>query len=168
MVLILGIGNSLLQDEGIGFHLLNRLRAEKIHWPVEYMDGGTLSFGLTSAIESCSHLIVLDAANLHQPAGSIQVFFNTDLDDFLNKPGKTVHEVSLSDLFDMARLTESLPQQRAMIAVQPQEISWGENLTDAVFEAQSPAIELIESILMDWGVFTKQQQESGRAREYEY
>ena len=168
MVLILGIGNSLLQDEGIGFHLLNRLRAEKNHWPVEFMDGGTLSFGLSSAIESCSHLIVLDAANLHQPAGSIQAFLNNDLDDFLNKPGKTVHEVSLSDLFDMARLTESLPQQRAMIAVQPQEISWGENLTEAVFNSQSQAIELIESILMDWEVFTNQQQESARAREYEY
>ncbi len=156
MVLIMGIGNSLLQDEGIGFHLLERLRLEKSHWPVEFLDGGTLSFNLTTAIESCSHLIVLDAANLHQAPGTVKSFLNTELDDFLNKPGKSVHEVSLSDLFDMTRLTESLPDYRALIGIQPKTISWGENLTAEVYQSQSKAMQQVESILLDWGILSTQ------------
>lgn len=156
MVLIMGIGNSLLQDEGIGFHLLQRLRLEKSHWPVKFLDGGTLSFNLTTAIESCSHLIVLDAANLHQPPGTVKSFLNAELDDFLNKPGKSVHEVSLSDLFDMTRLTESLPDYRALIGIQPKTISWGENLTSEVYKAQSKAMQQVESILLSWGIISIQ------------
>lgn len=156
MVLIMGIGNSLLQDEGIGFHLLQRLRLEKSHWPVQFLDGGTLSFNLTTAIESCSHLIVLDAANFHQAPGTVKSFLNTELDDFLNKPGKSVHEVSLSDLFDMTRLTESLPDYRALIGIQPKTIAWGENLTTEVYKAQSKAMQQVESILVSWGVIATQ------------
>jgi len=152
MVLILGIGNSLLQDEGIGCHLIKILRLEKSHWPVKLLDGGTLSFNLATTLESFSHLIIIDAANLHKPPGTIELFFDTELDDFLNKPGKSVHEVSLGDLFDMTRLTESIPQHRVMIAIQPQNISWGEELTTPVFEAQSEAIKQIETILINWGI----------------
>lgn len=156
MVLILGVGNSLLQDDGIGCHLINCLRAEKSHWPVQLLDGGTLSFSLSSAIESCSHLIILDAANLNKAPGTIQLFFNSELDKFLNKPGKSVHEVSLGDLFDMTRLTDSLPTQRVMVAVQPKNISWGEDLTAPVYAAQSEAIIQIETILTNWGIIAAQ------------
>ncbi|MCU7834569.1 MAG: hydrogenase maturation protease [gamma proteobacterium symbiont of Taylorina sp.] len=167
MVLILGVGNSLLQDDGIGCHLLKRLHLEKPHWPVEFLDGGTLSFGITTAIESCSHLIIIDAANLHKPPGSIELFFDTKLDEFLNKPGKSVHEVSLSDLFDMTRLTDSIPAHRLMVAIQPQNITWGENLTEAVYLAQSEAIKQIEVVLTNWGII-EQQKVAIRTAEYEY
>lgn len=152
MVLVLGIGNSLLQDEGIAFHLLKRLRQEKAHWPVKFLDGGTLSFNLASVVESCSHLIVIDAANLNSSPGSVQSFFDLDLDKFLNKPGKSVHEVSLSDLFDMTRLTDTIPMHRAMVAVQPKNISWGENLTPLVEDSQTTAIEHIKKALIKWGI----------------
>lgn len=152
MVLILGIGNSLLQDDGIGCHLVERLNHEKANWPVKFLDGGTMSFDLVSTIELSSHLIIIDAANLHKPPGSIETFMDHNLDDFLSKPGKSVHEVSLSDLFDMARLTERLPSFRAMIAIQPKVITWGENLSPAVDLAQESVIKKIEKLLLDWGI----------------
>jgi len=152
MVLVLGIGNSLLQDDGIGCHLVERLTLEKPHWPIELMDGGTLSFSLVSSIESSSHLIVLDAANLGQSPGSVKTIRNKELDEFLNKPGKSVHEVSLSELFDMTRLTDSLPCQRAMVAVQPKNITWGEALTPEVAAAVPLAMLQIESLLLEWGI----------------
>ena len=159
MVLVLAIGNSLLQDEGIGFHLLQRLIAEKPHWPVKYLDGGTLSFSLTNDIESCSHLIILDAANLHQAPGFVKTFKNSELDSFLSKPGKSVHEVSLSDLFDMTRLTESLPVHRAMIGVQPKTIEWGEQLTPELEAALPEATKQIEAVLIEWGFVVNTEQE---------
>jgi len=152
MVLVLGIGNSLLQDDGVGCHLVERLTQEKSHWPVQVMDGGTLSFSLVSAIESSSHLIILDAANLNQAPGFVQTLLNENLDEFLSKPGKSVHEVSLSELFDMTRLTDSLPSQRAMVAVQPKETTWGEDLTSDVAAAVPIALQHIEALLLDWGL----------------
>jgi hydrogenase maturation protease len=154
MVLVLGIGNSLLQDEGIGYHLLQYLTEEKSHWPVKFLDGGTLSFNLTGLIETYDKLIVLDAANFNQPAGTVKTLLNNELDDFLSKPGKSVHEVSLSEVFDMMRLTETLPTQRAMVAVQPKTIGWGDKLTEQVDAAQLDAAEHIEKVLQKWGVLT--------------
>jgi len=150
--LILAIGNTLLQDEGVGNHLLQRLIKEKPHWPVTYLDGGTLSFSIAKDIEQASHLIILDAANLKQQAGSIQLIVDDDLDSFLSKPGKSVHEVSLGDLFDMTRLTETLPEHRAMIAIQPKNIDWGEQLSAEVEQALDIAIDKIEEILLNWQV----------------
>jgi len=152
MVLVLGIGNSLLQDEGFAYHLLDRLNHEKPHWPVKLLDGGTLSFSLVTSIEVSTHLIVIDAANFKQAPGTVKILLNDSIDTFLSKPGKSVHEVSLSEIFDMARLTNSLPTQRAMIAVQPQEISWGENLTEQVQAALPIAVDEIEKILKNWEV----------------
>ncbi|MFK5985259.1 MAG: HyaD/HybD family hydrogenase maturation endopeptidase [Pseudomonadota bacterium] len=152
MITILGIGNSLLQDEGIGFHLLNFISTNRPKWPVKVLDGGTLGFSLVSEIESCSHLIVLDAANLHSKPGTVKTFLNKDLDDFLNKPGKSVHEVSISDLFDITRLTDSIPVHRAMISIQPKSIFWGENLTPEVKAALPEALKQIEKVLLDWGI----------------
>ena len=154
MVLVLGIGNSLLQDEGFAYHLLDRLGHEKAHWPVSFLDGGTLSFNLITSIEASTHLIIIDAANFNQPPGTVKTLLNADMDDFLSKPGKSVHEVSLSELFDMTRLTETLPKQRAMIAVQPKNISWGKNLTAQVHAALPVAIDHIERVLQNWDIIS--------------
>ena len=70
--LVLGIGNTLLSDEGLGIHLLNYLRSNYPEFPgVTYLDGGTLSFTLAPEIEDCDNLIVLDAAQLDAEPGSI-------------------------------------------------------------------------------------------------
>ena len=71
--LILGVGNTLLSDEGAGIHALNQLESEYSHIPnLSFLDGGTLSFTLATRIEDCKNLIVFDAAELKQPAGTEQ------------------------------------------------------------------------------------------------
>ena len=61
--LILGIGNTLLSDEGAGIHALNLAQSEYSDIPnITFLDGGTLSFTLASWIEDCDNLIVFDAA----------------------------------------------------------------------------------------------------------
>ena len=61
----------------------------------------------------------------------------------------------------MTRLTDSLPVQRVMIAVQPKNISWGEDLTPPVYAAQSEAITQIETILTKWGIIEVQGKKQG-------
>ena len=112
--LILGIGNTLLRDEGLGVHLLNYLRSKYPELPgVTYLDGGTLSFSLAPDIEDCDNLLVLDAARLDAEPGTIRLLIGSDMDDFVGHGKRSVHEVGLADLMTIATLLNRLPARRA-------------------------------------------------------
>jgi len=159
MAVILGIGNTLLRDEGIGIHLLHYIQAQYPQWNsrygIEMIDGGTLSFDLLASIRSDQPLLVLDAVNLKQSPGTVYCLQAQAMDSFLAQPGKSVHEVSLLDLFDMSRLTEQLPQNRALIGIQPDCIDWGSHLSQVVQNALPDAALQVEQILAQWGVFSE-------------
>lgn len=149
--LILGIGNTLLSDEGIGIHVLHALQEKHPRLDnVEYLDGGTLSFSLASWIENAERLIVLDAAEFHQPPGTLRCLYNQEMDRFLGLPRRSVHEVSLLDLLDIARLTECLPEPRMLIGIQPQKVDWGEHPSAPVAATIPAALSAIEKQLQQW------------------
>ncbi|OOZ37312.1 hydrogenase maturation protease, partial [Solemya elarraichensis gill symbiont] len=94
----------ILTDEGAGIHALNHLETLYPDTPhLTFLDGGTLSFTLAAYIEECNNLIVFDAAELHQPAGSVQAFVGAEMDEFLGRSRRSAHEVALLDLIDIAR-----------------------------------------------------------------
>lgn len=150
-VLILGIGNTLLTDEGIGVHLVEEMqrRVGDIEG-VTYLDGGTLSFTLAEPIARAQGLIVVDAARMGTAPGTLKVFHDEAMDRYLTGNRESVHEVSLTDLMDIARLSESLPRRRCLVGIEPASLDWGEQPSATV----SPAIELgideILSILEAW------------------
>jgi hydrogenase maturation protease len=134
--LVLGIGNTLLSDEGAGIHVINYLWQRYPSLPgIRYLDGGTLSFTLAGPIEEATHLIVIDAAELGAKAGTIQTFIDRDMDRFLGETKRSVHEVGLMDLMDIARLTDSLPVRRALIGIQPEALGWGDQPSSQVANA---------------------------------
>ena len=125
--LILGIGNTLLGDEGAGVHALERIRTMLADGSdVDLLDGGTLCFTLLPTLESYRRLIVLDAAQLGGSAGAVESFEGRAMDEFLGRPRRSVHEVGLCDLMTMAQLSGCFPQHRALIGVQPEFIDWSE------------------------------------------
>jgi hydrogenase maturation protease len=149
--LILGIGNTLLSDEGAGIHMLDYLREHFPELPeVDYLDGGTLSFTLATWIEAAGNLIVIDAAELQAPPGSVEVFAGQEMDRFAGKTKRSVHEVSLGDLLAIAHLTGALPERRALIAIQPQNIDWGSSLSTPVREALPAAAQQVADLLRQW------------------
>lgn len=150
--LVLGIGNTLLADEGIGIHVLKALSASPLPEDrVELIDGGTLSFTLAVAIEQADALIVVDAAQLQAAPGTLQVFEGEDMDRFLTHQRRSsVHEVGLTDLMNMARLTERWPEKRALVAIQPEKVDWGEYPSPAVQAAIPSACRAIEALLEGW------------------
>jgi hydrogenase maturation protease len=135
--LVLGIGNTLLTDEGVGIHVLQALEPELAHWPeVTLLDGGTLSFTLAGPIEDADALIVVDAANIRSRPGGWTLLKGEEMDAFLMGNRKaSVHEVGLTDLRAIAILAGHWPEKRAMLAIQPQIIDWGEQPTPAVAAA---------------------------------
>ena len=145
--LVLGIGNTLLMDEGVGIHVLSALRSNPaLPDDVELLDGGTLSFTLAGPIQDADALVVVDAANIDSPAGHWRLMEGDAMDAFLLGNRKsTVHEVGLTDLRAIALLAGHWPARRAMLAIQPQVVDWGESPTPVV----SAAIPLVAAAIVD-------------------
>ena len=149
--LVLGIGNTLLTDEGAGIHALQAL--QQLHPEsdnVTYLDGGTLSFTLAGAVEEADNLIVIDAAQLQDKPGTVDCLVNEEMDKFLGTCKRSVHEVGLLDLLDIARLTGNLPKRRALVAIQPDVIDWGESPTESVAAAIPKAVEKVADLMRKW------------------
>jgi hydrogenase maturation protease len=151
-VLVLGIGNVLLGDEGAGVHAMRHLEESCGNLDgVEFVDGGTLSFTLAGLIESSAALIVLDAAEMRAAPGSVAVFEGEHMDAFLGSERKrSVHEVGLLDLMALAALGGRLPQRRALIGIQPQTIDWAETPTQTVAQAIPRACAHAREFLERW------------------
>ena len=149
--LVLGIGNTLLRDEGVGVRVVQSLR----HRPalpegVTLLDGGTLSFTLTETIQRHANLVVVDATQLDAPPGTVRCFEDEAMDEFLGNCKRSAHEVGLLDLMDIARLTDSLPRHRALVAIQPGSIDWGTEPTAEVGAAIPEAASRVEALLHRW------------------
>jgi hydrogenase maturation protease len=150
--LVLGIGNTLLSDEGVGVRAMQAL-AQRIgeREDVSFLDGGTLSFTLAGPIAEHGRLIVIDAAELNAAPGTVAAFEGEQMDAFLNSNRKrSVHEVGLMDLLGIATLEGLLPAQRALIAVQPQAVDWGEALTPAVDAALETVVARGLALIERW------------------
>lgn len=152
VTLVLGIGNTLLSDEGVGVHAIYYLQA---HYPdlpnTRFVDGGTLSFTLASEIEQVNNLIVIDAAQLHAEPGTVKIFVNEEMDRFLGQDNKrSVHEVSLLDLMYISRITGHFPKRRMLIGIQPQKLDWGDVPTENVSAAIPLACEQVVEKVRSW------------------
>ena len=149
---VLGLGNSLLRDEGVGVVAMNVLRAQ--HGESEglaFVDCGTLSFTLAGIIAETEALIVLDAAELGEAPGSVRCWIGEAMDRYLGSSRqRSVHEVALLDLMALALLEDRLPQRRALIAVQPGTIAWGETLSPAVAAAVATMCEQASALIERW------------------
>jgi hydrogenase maturation protease len=150
-VLILGIGNTLLSDEGIGVQLVNRFQQRIGKVPgIECLDGGTLSFTLAEPIARADGLIVADAARMGERPGTLRIFQDQSMDSYLQGNRASVHEVSLGDLIDIARLSGTLPSRRCLVGIEPENLDWGEALSKTVEPAVEDGIAEILSILRSW------------------
>src|SRR5512143_812113 len=136
-ILVLGIGNTLLTDEGVGIFAMQELQSRfGEREDMTFLDGGTLSFTLAVPISECSALLVIDAAELGAAPGTMRSFEGEEMDRFLGANRKSsVHEVGLLDLMSISLLTGHWPEQRALIGIQPAVVGWGEALTQAVAAA---------------------------------
>jgi len=150
--LVLGIGNTLLTDEGVGVHVIAALASRLAHFPdVTLLDGGTLSFTLAGPIEETDALIVVDAANIGTKPGQWTLLQGDEMDAFLMSNRRaTVHEVGLTDLRAIAILAGHWPEKRAMLAIQPDVIDWGDYPTPAVAAAIPPACAAIHELIEEW------------------
>jgi len=156
--LVLGLGNTLLGDEGVGVHIVEDLRRQYADLNnVSFLDGGTLSFTLASYIEDTDNLIIIDAAQLNRSYGAISLYEGEEMDKFVSSNrNKSVHEVNVTDILALAHLTDKLPVRRALIGIQPQIINWSDSLSDAVVQAVPKVCNMTFKLISRWQHDSKQ------------
>ncbi len=148
--LVLGIGNSLQADDGVGVHVIHELEKRCLPDHITLCDGGTIGLSLLAEIEQCSALIVIDAMKLGAQPGTMRVFEGDEIERQLNSIKRTAHEVAVSDLLAAARLTGSLPEHRALIGIQPGRVGWGLEPEGPVAEAVPHACAAVLELSDKW------------------
>ena len=152
-ILVLGLGNVLLTDDGIGLHVIAALDRELMRrndGSVAVLDGGTLGLALLPEIEATAALIVVDAANFGGAPGDVRVFDADAMDVQLGATKSSAHELALADLVSAARLSGSLPERRALVGVAPSLVGWGVEPTMLVAASIPLACAEIEKIIERW------------------
>jgi hydrogenase maturation protease len=145
--LVIGIGNSLFGDDGAGIHVVERLRGLDLPEDVRLVDGGTLSFTLLELVESAERLIVVDAAQLHDDPGTVRIFRDEAMDEFLTSAARpSVHEVNLLDVLVGARIRGRLPERRTLVGIQPLSLDWSSTPTPAVADGVARAADEIAAL----------------------
>ena len=130
-ILVLGVGNCILSDEGLGVHLAKRLQEEKFPANVEIMDGGTQGLELLSYMDDVAKLIIIDCVKAGAEPGSI-FRFEPDKVDVIPKEYKiSFHDLGIYDFIQLAALMEILPPT-IIFGMEPKLIEWGEELSAPV------------------------------------
>ena len=150
---MLGVGNTLRSDDGVGVHVVDALRSRSDEPPLDTIalrDGGTLGLALLPEIEAADALIVIDAAELGADPGEVRSFEGAAMNAQLGRKKLTVHEFAVAELLGSARLTGHFPSRSALIAVQPASTDWGLLPTPPVRSAIPLACEAVLSLIERW------------------
>ncbi len=144
-LLIIGIGNYLLKDEGVGIHFLRYFQKKyKLCQKVSLMEGGTLGLNFLPYLEGIPYLIVIDAANIKDAKpGDIKVFSKEDI---LNNrlPFKlSPHEVHFSEVLQLLEIKGKSPKDCVLIGIQIKDISVGMDLSKELKEVFPKIEELV-------------------------
>jgi hydrogenase maturation protease len=127
---IIGCGNLLFQDEGIGIHLIRYLQDKDLPAGVELVDGATGGFDLLSFIEGPGRVVIVDAVQSSGKPGDIYKFGPEDF-EVESFPQTSLHDICLKDIFNIVKLTGTMPQV-TIFGVEPKTVDWGMELTDEV------------------------------------
>jgi len=131
-VLVLGIGNLVMSDDGVGVKVVQQLQREYCFADnVEIMDGGTLGLDLLPKLEGVDHLIVVDAVETGGKPGSCVRLAGEELPVALETK-VSPHQMGLKDLLSVAQLLGHSPGEMVLVGVQPGSIEMDTELTPEV------------------------------------
>jgi len=118
-MLVLGVGNVLLEDEGLGVRALEILQQRYQTPPgLEWLDGGTTGMGLLDVISDCDHLLVLDAVQTGAPPGTLVRMTNDEVPVYFGLR-ITPHQLGLSDVLATLELTGEQPESVTVLGLVP-------------------------------------------------
>lgn len=130
---ILGLGNLLRTDDGLGVHAIRALDGKVGDW--ELIDGGTLGLTLLPYLEGVGDLLILDSIRLGEPAGTLHRFSSLDFVRMGRDQAISGHDLGLLELWNGLQLKGSLPLHCEVLGLEPESLEWGTELSATVQNA---------------------------------
>jgi len=147
--LVLGLGNLVHSDDGLGVHAIQMLMLDpRIPSNVVLMDGGTQGLALLPHISAFQRLLVIDALDVGEPPGTM---VRVEGEALRNLPGKaSVHQLGFADLLVALELLGDLPEEIVLLGVQPLSTVWSTELTTPVRAALDQLPDFVIDQLHHW------------------
>ncbi|MBP2634990.1 MAG: hybD 1 [Firmicutes bacterium] len=151
-VVVLGVGNILMQDEGFGVRTIEELSRRYV-FPdnVEVLDGGTLGMELLRFIDGADRLLIIDAVNGDGQPGTCYQFSNEEVKSYFKKK-VSMHELGIQDVLTALELLEKPVNDVVILGVQPAVIDVGLELSPVVQATVPPTVESVIDVLDSWGI----------------
>jgi hydrogenase maturation protease len=149
---LIGLGNILMRDEGVGVHAVEALKKGfDFPDPISLLDGGTLGLDLLPYIEGMEKILFVDALDLKKEPGTIAVLEDDEIPAIL-RPALSFHQVGLSDLLFASKFMGMKPSKIALIGIQPEKIETGLALSETLERNFEKLLHTILEKLREWGV----------------
>ncbi len=141
-IVIIGIGNVLLMDEGIGVHVINELEKHDLPRNLELYDGGTGGFKLTDLMCGAGMVIFIDAVETGKVPGTVTTFKSEDVCSIYPKKKYSLHDTDLLEVIKIAELLDK-PPEIEIVGVQPKTINYGTDLSKELVDSMSNIINAV-------------------------
>lgn len=149
-ITILGIGNTLYTDEGLGVHALSPL--EEIYGmdeQVKLVDGSTDGMSLLGPVEDTDYLIVIDAINAGKDGGSIIELYGDDIPAYYGVK-MSIHQLGFQEVLLASKLREKFPKHIVMIGMQPTSLELGIGLSETNAAKLPELVKLVQQQVNNW------------------
>jgi hydrogenase maturation protease len=145
-IAVVGMGNLLMSDDGVGVHVLHRLQ-EKPPEGAELIDAGTAVIHTADCLRGADHIVVVDAVQAGQKPGTIYLMSGEDV--FENDYSLSVHSLGLKTaLWFLASGEESADW--TLVGVEPETLEHGTRLSPAVSNAVPGVMRTVENLIEEW------------------
>jgi hydrogenase maturation protease len=148
-IVVIGIGNLLLMDEGIGVHTINELEKHDLPESIEIYDGGTGGFKLIDLMHGAARVIFIDAVETCKAPGTVTIFSSDDVHSIYNKKKYSLHDTNLMEVIKMTEILDNPPKME-IIGIQPKTINYGttlsKELTDLISDITNRVLKRIEEV----------------------
>jgi len=143
---VVGVGNLLMGDEGVGVHVVERLKSAGLPPDVAVLDGGTHFSGLERELNGAEKLIIVDAVLGGAAPGTIYRFRLDELEDEASDVKLSVHDTGLVEKLRLSQFAGFSPEQVVVIGVEPAKIELNTGLSGDV-EEKLP--EIIDAVMAE-------------------
>ena len=140
---VVGLGNPLMGDDGIGVRVVEELRGRELPSGVRLADGGTTGLALVGLMEEYQRVIVVDAADMGQPPGCVRKFAPSEVQFRTTGDMLSLHQVGFGEALALAEALGVSPPELTIIGVQPKRTAIGEELSPEVERAIPECIRML-------------------------
>lgn len=150
-VVVLGLGNILLRDEGVGVRVIEALAERYVLPPeIEVVDGGTAGMELLNVIAGCDHLLICDAVKDDAPPGTVIKLSDAEV-PALFQTRFSPHQLGLADVLATLTLSDEAPRAVTLIGIVPLDLELGIELSLEIGAAVEMAVEEVAAVLRELG-----------------